>query len=90
MTYHRGTLAKFNTWHSAALVSAGIGAEGRIGLVKGYLAPNNQRTTTYSSVISHPSNADDYIWGYGNYPDGEKTSLTRTEVKTAGWFPEGE
>ena len=86
MTYHRGTLTEFNTWHDTAMISASIPSEGRVGFVKGVLAPDNQRTVAYSDAVLHPSNADDYIWVYGDYPDGE--SLTLTEVQTMGWFPE--
>ena len=87
MTYHRGTLEEFNTWHSAAMINDEIPIpDGRIGFVNGIPAPNNQRTVAYSSAVLHPSNAGDYIWAYGDYPDGE--SLTLIEVKTMGWFPE--
>ena len=87
MTCHRGTLAEFNTWHNAAMISDDIPMpDGRIGFVNGVPAPDNQRTIAYSKAVLHPSNANDYIWTYGDYPDGE--SLTLTEIKTAGWFPE--
>lgn len=86
MTYHRGTLAEFNTWHQVAKVAAGIPAEGRIGSVNGKPAPDNQRTTAVSRVIIHPTNKDDYIWSYGEYPDGDDLSIS--EVKALGWFGE--
>lgn len=87
MTYHRGTLAQFNTWHSAAMISDDIPIpDGKIGFVNGIPAPKNQHTIAYSTATLHPSNADDYIWVYGDYPDRE--SLTLTEIQTAGWFPE--
>lgn len=86
MTYHRGTLAQFDTWHTAAKTSAGITPEGKVGFVNGVPAPDKQRTIAYSEAIAHPSNVDDYIWPYSDYQDG--TVLTADAVKTAGWFPE--
>ena len=87
MTYHRGTLTEFNIWHDAAMISENIPIPGgKIGFVNGIPAPDNQRTIVYSGAALHPSNTDDYIWVYGDYPDGE--SLTLTEVQTMGWFPE--
>lgn len=91
MSYYRGTLAEFNTWHDAAMVSEGIILpDGKIGYVKGVPAPDNQRTIAYSSTILHPANADDYIWFYGDYPDDNKTPMSEDDVIAAGWFPEVE
>ncbi len=83
--YHRGTLAEFDTWHTAAKISDGIPDEGKIGYVKGVLAPLNQRTMAYSVPVEHPVNADDCIWCYGKYPDTEKTVLSQEAATTAGW-----
>ena len=88
MTFRRGTLAEFNTWHDAAMIRANIPTPyGRIGFVKGVPAPDNQRTMVVSRAILHPSNADDYIWSYGDYPDIKKPLLTLTEIRTSGWYP---
>lgn len=86
MTYHRGTLAEFDTWHEAAKTSEGIPSEGKIGFIKGVPMPDNQRTTAYSKAKAHPINADDYVWRYSDYPDGGKDNLSKEDVQTAGWF----
>lgn len=65
--YHRGTLAQFNTWHETANAAEGITPEGKIGFVDGKPAPNNQRTTAYSSAQANPNKVDDYVWLYGAY-----------------------
>ncbi|MGR3218838.1 MAG: hypothetical protein ACUZ8H_03345 [Candidatus Anammoxibacter sp.] len=84
--YNRGTLEDFNVWHNNIKVSEGIVAGGRVGSIKGVLAPDNQRTTTYSTALPHPSN-DDYVWNYGGHPDAEKEDLSTDDVKSLGWFP---
>lgn len=86
MTYQRGTIAEFNAWHSLAMVAEEIPPEGRIGMVNGIAAPQNQRTMAYSNAIQNPVGGDDYIWLYGKYIDTLKPALTLEEAKIAGWF----
>ena len=88
MTYHRGTLDEFNFWHDSVKVLEGIIEEGKVGSIDGKLMPENQRTIEYSKATLHPSNENDYIWMYGNYIDENKTSLSLSDVKTAGWITE--
>ncbi|MDB2415444.1 hypothetical protein N9W34_06705 [Rickettsiales bacterium] len=86
MTYNRGTLAEFNIWHDYAMMAEAISASGKVGLVKGVPAPENQRTMAYSVVIKHPVNADDYIWAFGDYPHADKDQLSLDDVAAEGWF----
>jgi len=65
--YHRGTLVQFNTWHNDAMIKEGIPPEGKVGFVNSEPAPENQRTTAYSSATQNPNKTDDYIWIYGAY-----------------------
>ena len=88
MIYHRGTLVEFNTWHTASKMTAGIPAEGKIGIYRGKPAPNKQRTTAYSEAVLHPSNINDYIWLHGRQADPEKPSLSLADIITLGWYPE--
>ena len=89
--YYRGTLTEFNTWHEAAMIAENIPTpDGKVGFVRGRPAPDNQRTTAYTNAIAHPTNEDDYIWAYADYPDESKASLSEEEVQAAGWFPESE
>ena len=90
MTYNRGTLAEFTTWHDAAKIAEDIPEGGKIGCVNGIPAPDNQRTMEYSEVIPHTVNADDYIWVYNGYVDGSLPSLTKAEAITAEFLPEQE
>ena len=90
MTYHRGILTEFNTWHDAAKLAEGIPVEGKINSAAGILMPNNQRTTACSNAISHPSNIDDYIWDYWKYIDLGEDSFSLTEVQAAGFLPDPE
>ena len=85
MTFNRGTLEEFTTWHEQVKLSEEIPPEGKIGFVNGIPAPLNQRTMSYSKTIAHPVNNNDYIWYYGDYPSGEE--LTLEQVQTLGWFP---
>ena len=87
MTYHRGTLEEFNTWHDTAKITEGITAEGKIGFIGGVPAPNNQRTMAYSEVIQNPDSSDDYIWAYGDYAIAERAVLNQTDVNDLNWFP---
>jgi hypothetical protein len=89
MTYHRGTWTEFNSWHEAAKLAEGIPPEGKIGFVNGVPAPDNQRTTEYSSAIAHPVNEDYYIWLFGAYPMQGKDVLSDEDVRAVGWFAEG-
>lgn len=83
--YHRGTLAQFNTWHEVAMAAEGITPEGKIGFVDGEPAPQNQRTTAYSSTTQNPDKTDDYVWQYGAYKDSYISSVT---TFPENWFPE--
>lgn len=85
MTYHRGTLSDFTTWHDAAKIAENISGEGRVGAVRGIPAPQNQRTTAYAIAIPHPENANDYIWHYGGHPDAGKPILSQEDAIAAGW-----
>lgn len=87
MSYHRGTLAEFNTWHDATKLAEGLP---KVGSVNGTPAPGNQQTVAYSDAIAHPTNPDDYIWQDGKYPIEGKTMLSQSEVETLGWFPSEE
>lgn len=84
MTYHRGTIEEFNTWHAIALYSEGLP---KIGYVNGQPAPQNQQTTSYSNAIQNPNKTNDYVWAYGKYPIVNKAVLTEAAYKALNWFP---
>ena len=86
--YERGTLVEYQAFEASARLSQGITAGGKIGYVSGIATPDNQRVMSYSKAIPHPTNNDDCIWAFGQYPDGNKTQLTFDEAKTDGWFDE--
>jgi hypothetical protein len=88
MTYHRGTLSEFNTWHDAAKLAYGIPIGGIIGYVDGKPAPDNERTTAYVNAIHNPDNSDDYIWPYGAYPIDGRAQLSQSDFDNLNWFPE--
>lgn len=88
MTYHRGTLDEFDVWYNAVKLSENITVDGKVGFVNGVAAPDNQRTTEYSTPIKHPVNQDEYIWQYGGYRVGNRNVLTKSEVKSLGWLQE--
>ncbi len=85
MSYHRGTLAEFNTWHDTVKIAERYP---KVGNVSGVPTPANQQTVAYSDAILHPTNSDDYIWQDGKYPREGETMLSESEVKALGWFPE--
>lgn len=85
--YNRGNLAEFELWHIFVMNEEGISPkDGRVGMVDGVPAPQNQRTVAYSEAIRHPSGTDDYIWLYGDYPDEQKDDLSEDDARNAGWF----
>lgn len=87
MTFYRGTQVEFDTWHAIAMSGEGITLpEGKVSIVNGVPDPSIQKTMAYSRAISHPTNEDDYVWAYGDYTDGEKTSLSFSECEALGWF----
>ena len=71
--YNRGTKAEFDAWHAAAMAAEGITPQGKVGFVDGRPAPENQRTTAYSSALKNPNGSDDYIWPYGAHKMAGKT-----------------
>lgn len=85
MSYHRGTLAEFNTWHDTVKTDEGLP---KVGNQNGIPAPQNQQTIAYCDPIPHSVNVDDYIWIDGKYPIEGESMLSLAEVKVLGWFPE--
>ncbi len=69
--YYQGTESEIDTWHSYAMdpSQANIAAEGNINMVDGVSKPDNQRTVGYSRKIAHPTNSDDFIIRFGEYPN---------------------
>lgn len=85
MTYHRGTLLEFNTWHDVVKIKEGLP---KVGYVNGQPAPNNQETTAYSSATQNPDESDDYVWRYGAYPIVGKQDLSQADIDNLKWFGE--
>lgn len=83
--YHRGSLQEFTAWHDAAKITENIPAEGRIGYVNGILAPQNERTYIYATVIQNPDLSDDYIWPYGDHPIDGKNVISYDDFINLGW-----
>lgn len=84
MTYYRGTLEEFTTWHLQAMAAEGLP---KIGYVDNSPAPENQATIAYSDNVQNPNGTNDYIWLYGRYPINNKTDLTQGDIDNLGWFP---
>jgi hypothetical protein len=86
--YYQGTQNDFDTWHTWVCdpTRANIPDGGRINKILNTEKPDNQRTTTYSDAIAHPTNADDFIWFFGDYPKADMglTEYTLTEAITSG------
>lgn len=87
--YYTGTLEEFNSWHDEVKIAEGIPPEGKIGYVNGLPAPDNQRTYAYSEATLHPQNVNSYIWAYGDYPDAQKVSISKSQAIELGYFSGG-
>lgn len=85
MTYYRGTLEEFNTWHDAVKITE---AMPKIGYINGQPAPENQQTVAYCEAIQNPDRSNDYIWTYGKYPIQGRQVLNQTNIDNLKWFPE--
>lgn len=83
-------MEQFTTWHDYVKGEEGITADGKVGMVRGVDAPDNQRTTAFSIAYPHPTNDNDYIWAYGCYEDAAFKSLNNEDALKKGWFPECE
>ena len=91
MTFIRGTLDEFKTWHNKEKARQGIPPEGKIGEVEGVPAPNNQRTYNVTAPIVNPQNKDEVAWKttQSEIPQG-KQSLSEEEFKILKWVDDKE
>ncbi len=84
VTYHRGTLEEFNTWHQQVKLIEDLP---KAGYRDDIPVPENQQTINYSEVIKNPLEDNDYIWMYGNYPIEDKEVLSSGDILILNWFP---
>lgn len=88
--YYQGSQVDFNTWHTWVCEPerADIPVGGKINKVRFKEAPDRQRTVVYCEVISHLTNADDFIWFFGDYskPDMSLTEYTLAEAISNGYI----
>lgn len=88
--YYQGTQNDFDVWHAwvCAPERENIPAGGKINKILDKEVPDRQRTISYSEVIPHGTNPDDFIWFFGDYPkpDMELTEYTQAEAISNGYI----
>lgn len=90
--YYRGTLAQFNAWEETCRISEGIPLDGsgKVNMVDGAAAPDNQKTIRYSECIVNPNDVNDVIWTGVKYPPENVQQITKEEAIAIGFITDNE